>query len=118
MKNERVQFRQNTSESTESLTDKVSILYYSDNYTTPKSLGSVLIDQWENALKTLKGFFRLSNGDEELFIEVAKDRYTLRWPKIKIRIGDLEDTVEREVAIELQKYYYELMNNYTKKGDE
>jgi len=111
-----IRFKQNTSESAGTLTDKFTIEYRSINHRFPyKSFGSVYENEWTKVIKTCELLASLL--PEEEFIEEVRGIYLNRFPKVKIKIGELEDSCPSEVANELTKCYYDLMIEYNQKGD-
>jgi hypothetical protein len=112
-----IRFKQNSSESAGVLTDKFTIEYRSIKHRFPyKSFGSVYEHEWDKVIKNCELLASLL--PEEEFIKEIRKIYLNRFPKTKIKIGDLEDTCPSEVAELLEKYYYKLMNDYNLKGDE
>jgi len=115
--NQQIRFKQNSSESAGSLTDKYTIEYRSIKHRFPyMSFGSVYKNEWDNVVKTC--ILLSSLMPEEDFIKEVRKIYLNRFPKVQIKIGDLEGTCPYEVAEALEKTYYKLMNDYTQKGDD
>lgn len=114
--NQEIRFKQNTSESAGTLTDKFTIEYRSINHRFPyTSFGSVYENEWAKVIKTCELLSTLL--PEEKFITELRGIYLNRFPKVKIKIGEMEDSCPSEVANELIKCYYGLMIKYNQKGD-